>query len=154
MGSKPLEIQITTIMGKGSLFFGFLAGSALTAAAAYVVLGRELERLQKKERKRLLAEGDEGNQNRRTLLGEGSQRSVRGVSAVSAVAATGEHVGFLTDIMKQLWNWVKQEGQGHKVYVLIDEYDHFTNEMVAYRFEEFKKVVGRNGWVRKFYEFN
>ncbi len=39
-----------------------------------------------------------------------------------------------------------------KIYVLIDEYDQFTNEMVAYRFEEFKKVVGRNGWVRKFYE--
>ncbi len=55
-------------------------------------------------------------------------------------------------IMKQLWNWVKHEGQGHKIYILIDEYDHFTNEMVAYRFEEFKKVVGRNGWVRKFYE--
>jgi len=56
------------------------------------------------------------------------------------------------NIMKQLWNWVKHEGQGHKVYILIDEYDQFTNEMVAYRFEEFKKVVGRNGWVRKFYE--
>ncbi|MGB0931600.1 MAG: AAA family ATPase [Chitinophagales bacterium] len=56
------------------------------------------------------------------------------------------------NIMKQLWNWVKHEGQGHKVYVLIDEYDQFTNEMVAYHFEEFKEVVGRNGWVRKFYE--
>ncbi len=39
-----------------------------------------------------------------------------------------------------------------KLYILIDEYDQFTNELVAYRFEEFKKVVGRNGWVRKFYE--
>ncbi len=56
------------------------------------------------------------------------------------------------EIMKQLWNWVKHQGEGRKVYILIDEYDHFTNEMVAYRFEEFKKVVGRNGWVRKFYE--
>ncbi len=56
------------------------------------------------------------------------------------------------EIMKQLWLWVKHQGKGKKVYVLIDEYDQFTNEMVAYRFEEFKKVVGRNGWVRKFYE--
>lgn len=55
-------------------------------------------------------------------------------------------------IMKQLWNWVKHEGQGRKVYVLIDEYDQFTNEIIAYRFEEFKKIVSRNGWVRKFYE--
>jgi len=39
-----------------------------------------------------------------------------------------------------------------KLYVLIDEYDQFTNEIIAYRFEEFKKIVGRNGWVRKFYE--
>ncbi len=56
------------------------------------------------------------------------------------------------NMMKQLWNWVKHEANNKKVYVLIDEYDQFTNEMVAYRFEEFKKVVGRNGWVRKFYE--
>ncbi|MEZ4884575.1 MAG: AAA family ATPase [Chitinophagales bacterium] len=56
------------------------------------------------------------------------------------------------DIMKQLWNWVKSEGKGKKIYVLIDEYDQFTNELIAYRFEEFKKIVSINGWVRKFYE--
>ncbi len=39
-----------------------------------------------------------------------------------------------------------------KLYVLIDEYDQFTNKIIAYRFEEFKRIVGRNGWVRKFYE--
>ncbi|MGB0931318.1 MAG: AAA family ATPase, partial [Chitinophagales bacterium] len=55
-------------------------------------------------------------------------------------------------MLNQLWYWVQTESQGKKVYVLIDEYDQFTNEMVAYRFEEFKKVVGRNGWIRKFYE--
>ncbi len=55
-------------------------------------------------------------------------------------------------IMKQLWSWVKTEANGTKIYLLIDEYDQFTNEIVAYRFEEFKKIVGRNGWVRKFYE--
>ncbi|MEZ4888853.1 MAG: AAA family ATPase [Chitinophagales bacterium] len=55
-------------------------------------------------------------------------------------------------IMKQLWHWVKNEGEGRKVYVLIDEYDQFTNEIIAYRFEEFKTTVSRNGWVRKFYE--
>lgn len=56
------------------------------------------------------------------------------------------------NMMKQLWGWVKHQAEGKKLYVLIDEYDQFTNEMVAYRFEEFKKVVGRNGWIRKFYE--
>jgi len=40
----------------------------------------------------------------------------------------------------------------HKIYVLIDEYDHFANELVAFRLEEFKTSVSRNGFVRKFYE--
>jgi len=39
-----------------------------------------------------------------------------------------------------------------KIYVLVDEYDHFANELVAFRLEEFKTSVSRNGFVRKFYE--
>jgi len=40
----------------------------------------------------------------------------------------------------------------HKIYVLVDEYDHFANELVSFRIEEFKASVSRNGYVRKFYE--
>jgi hypothetical protein len=40
----------------------------------------------------------------------------------------------------------------HKVYLLIDEYDHFANELVAFRLHDFKQSVWRNGFVRKFYE--
>lgn len=40
----------------------------------------------------------------------------------------------------------------YKIYLLIDEYDHFANELVAFRLEEFKQSVSRNGYVRKFYE--
>ncbi len=40
----------------------------------------------------------------------------------------------------------------YKIYLLIDEYDHFANELVAFRIEEFKNSVSRNGYVRKFYE--
>lgn len=40
----------------------------------------------------------------------------------------------------------------HKIYLLIDEYDHFANELVAFRLQDFKQSVGRNGFVRKFYE--
>lgn len=40
----------------------------------------------------------------------------------------------------------------HKVYLLIDEYDHFANELVAFRLEDFRQIVSRNGFVRKFYE--
>lgn len=40
----------------------------------------------------------------------------------------------------------------YKLYLLIDEYDHFANELIAFRLVEFKKSVSRNGYVRKFYE--
>jgi hypothetical protein len=39
-----------------------------------------------------------------------------------------------------------------KVYLLIDEYDHFTNEILLRDVEEFKESVSQNGYVRKFYE--
>ncbi len=38
------------------------------------------------------------------------------------------------------------------IYVLIDEYDQFTNELLSFHFHEFKDIVSRNGYVRKFYE--
>ncbi len=40
----------------------------------------------------------------------------------------------------------------YKIYLLIDEYDHFTNEILSFRFNEFMTMVGQNGFVRKFYE--
>jgi hypothetical protein len=39
-----------------------------------------------------------------------------------------------------------------KLYILIDEYDHFANELIAFHLEDFKEIVGRNGFVRKFFE--
>jgi hypothetical protein len=38
------------------------------------------------------------------------------------------------------------------IYLLIDEYDHFTNEILARSIQEFKETVSLNGYVRKFYE--
>jgi len=38
------------------------------------------------------------------------------------------------------------------IYVMIDEYDHFANEILAFNFKGFKTFVSRNGFVRKFYE--
>ncbi len=40
----------------------------------------------------------------------------------------------------------------HPVLVLIDEYDHFTNELLSRSPEEFAESVERGGFVRKFYE--
>jgi Predicted AAA-ATPase/PD-(D/E)XK nuclease superfamily len=39
-----------------------------------------------------------------------------------------------------------------KIYILVDEYDHFTNELVSFNLPYFGKAVGENGFVRKFYE--
>jgi len=38
------------------------------------------------------------------------------------------------------------------IYILIDEYDHFTNEILYRSIDEFKDSVSKNGYVRKFYE--
>ncbi|RKZ75771.1 MAG: AAA family ATPase, partial [Gammaproteobacteria bacterium] len=38
------------------------------------------------------------------------------------------------------------------IYVLIDEYDHFANEIMAFNLDHFSDFVSRNGFVRKFYE--
>ncbi len=40
----------------------------------------------------------------------------------------------------------------HKVYVMIDEYDQFTNQLLSYHSREFQNVVSADGAVRVFYE--
>ncbi len=39
-----------------------------------------------------------------------------------------------------------------KIYLLIDEYDHFANEILSFHFERFSEMVSGTGFVRKFYE--
>ncbi len=56
------------------------------------------------------------------------------------------------DIMNNLYKVMSSQAISQKIYLLIDEYDHFTNEIMAFRFENFKEIVSKNGWVRKFYE--
>ena len=40
----------------------------------------------------------------------------------------------------------------NKIYVIIDEYDHFANELLGFHTDHFKNLVSRNGKVRKWYE--
>ncbi|NJO00950.1 MAG: AAA family ATPase, partial [Bacteroidia bacterium] len=42
--------------------------------------------------------------------------------------------------------------QGDPIYFILDEYDHFTNEILIQDLQQFKKAVTKNGYVRKFYE--
>ncbi len=42
--------------------------------------------------------------------------------------------------------------EGQKVFLLIDEYDHFANSILAENMPLFKAIVGKGGFVRSFYE--
>ncbi len=55
-------------------------------------------------------------------------------------------------MMATLWKVWRDNQITRPIYLLIDEYDHFTNELIALRLDEFKEIVGKNGYVRKFYE--
>ncbi len=39
-----------------------------------------------------------------------------------------------------------------KLYILIDEYDHFTSELLSYKKELFESIVAKSGFYRKFFE--
>ena len=39
-----------------------------------------------------------------------------------------------------------------KIYVIIDEYDHFANELLGFNTNQFKNLVSKNGKIRKWYE--
>lgn len=38
------------------------------------------------------------------------------------------------------------------IYLIVDEYDQFANELLSFHINEFGKAVSENGYVRKFYE--
>ncbi len=56
------------------------------------------------------------------------------------------------EMFKKFISLFLQNVPGGKIYVLIDEYDHFTNELFSFNKDHFSQIVARNGWVRKFYE--
>jgi hypothetical protein len=56
------------------------------------------------------------------------------------------------DILRNLFSAVNSLDEKPKIFILIDEYDHFTNELLAFKTDHFKRLVSQNGWVRKFYE--
>ncbi len=55
-------------------------------------------------------------------------------------------------IVKMIFSITKSNKIPHKIYLLVDEYDHFANELLSFDLDRFKSDVSRNGFVRKFYE--
>lgn len=59
---------------------------------------------------------------------------------------------FPANVMQHVLLMTELKARKYKIYLLIDEYDHFANEILSFRFKEFSGMVGQNGFVRKFYE--
>lgn len=56
------------------------------------------------------------------------------------------------EILNSLYTAFQIQKNNNKIYVLIDEYDHFANELLGFRTDEFKNLVAKNGKIRKWYE--
>ncbi len=56
------------------------------------------------------------------------------------------------NIFYNLLTAFKIQKEGEKIYVLIDEYDHFANELLSFNTNNFKTLVSKNGKIRKWYE--
>ena len=55
-------------------------------------------------------------------------------------------------MLGSLFEAFRNQKINEKIYVIIDEYDHFANELLGFQTEKFKELVSRNGKVRKWYE--
>ena len=55
-------------------------------------------------------------------------------------------------VINAIFDYTEQNKLPYKIYLLIDEYDHFANELLSFDLNRFKENVSRNGFVRKFYE--
>ena len=55
-------------------------------------------------------------------------------------------------ITRSLIEAFKFQKPEEKIYVIIDEYDHFANELLGFYPEHFRNLVSKNGRIRKWYE--
>ena len=55
-------------------------------------------------------------------------------------------------LLSSLIEAFKIQKAGEKIYVIVDEYDHFANELLGFHTNQFKELVSKNGKVRKWYE--
>jgi hypothetical protein len=56
------------------------------------------------------------------------------------------------EILIEFFSAFDKNRHDQSIYLLIDEYDHFANELIAFNFDHFAEIVSKNGFVRKFYE--
>jgi hypothetical protein len=68
---------------------------------------------------------------------------------VLSSTSPGELMGTFFQSLK---TWKDKTGDNIPIFILIDEYDHFTNEILIRDLSEFKRSVSQDGYIRKFYE--
>ena len=56
------------------------------------------------------------------------------------------------NILDNLLKAFSFQRNNEKIYVIIDEYDHFANELLGFKTNQFKNLVSKNGKIRKWYE--
>jgi hypothetical protein len=56
------------------------------------------------------------------------------------------------NMIQTFFKFHEQKKVPHPIYILIDEYDQFANELVSMDTERFQNTIGRTGFVKKFYE--
>jgi Predicted AAA-ATPase/PD-(D/E)XK nuclease superfamily len=56
------------------------------------------------------------------------------------------------NVIQEFFTLCRAKRIPHKLYTLIDEYDHFANELFSLDIERFQNIVSRTGFVRKTYE--
>lgn len=56
------------------------------------------------------------------------------------------------EILNSLLTAFSLQKINEKIYVIIDEYDHFANELLGFNLEQFRGLVSKNGKIRKWYE--
>ena len=56
------------------------------------------------------------------------------------------------EILNSLFTAFSLQKNDEKIYVIVDEYDHFANELLGFYPERFRTLVSKNGKVRKWYE--
>ncbi|MDY4077547.1 MAG: AAA family ATPase, partial [Clostridium sp.] len=59
--------------------------------------------------------------------------------------------GYPSDIFANFLNEVEFKID-KPIYVIIDEYDHFANELLSFKTELFSNLVSKTGFIRKWYE--
>jgi hypothetical protein len=55
-------------------------------------------------------------------------------------------------VLRILFAVLDPKAPGKKLYLLIDEYDHFTNRLLVSNREDFLSIVSKNGFYRAFFE--